>query len=112
MINGFEAGQLVVCTYRMPSALQPWIHRIYVGRVEEPKEYSPWRSSTTERQYCELTGKVPVNYGGVRQLDGADALVVITAEEAAMPHAEQVRRFLGEEAYENLMASSLPAGEG
>jgi len=35
-IHGFTAGTLVICTYRTPSALQPWMHEFYVGVVQEP----------------------------------------------------------------------------
>ncbi len=111
-INGFEAGQLVVCSYRMPSVLQPWIHDIYVGTVEEPgDDPRQWNGHNSERHYCELTGTVPVNYGEFRQHDGADSLTVVTPEEAAMSSADKVRHFLGEEAYENFMRASLPPRE-
>lgn len=114
MIHGFEAGQLVVCRYRMPSVLQPWIHPIYVGTVEEPSDDPEcWNGSTSERYYCELTGTVPVRYeGGWRQLDFADHLLGITSDEAAMSHQDRVRRFLGDEAYENLVRASLPRAAG
>jgi hypothetical protein len=56
---------------------------------------------------------VPVRYeGGWRQLDGADRLTGITPEEAAMSHQDRVRRFMGEEAYENLIRASLPRSPG
>jgi hypothetical protein len=112
--NGFEAGQLVVCTYRMPRVFQPWIHPIYVGTVEEPgDDPAHWNGSNSERHYCELTGTVPVRYeGGWRQLDLADRLIHITPDDAAMSHQDRVRRFLGEEAYENLIRASLPRAPG
>jgi hypothetical protein len=113
-IHGFAAGELVVCRYRMPSVLQPWIHSIYVGTVEEPgDDPALWNGSNSERHYCELTGTVPIRYeGGWRQLDFADRLVRITPEEAALSHQDRVRRFLGEEAYENLIRASLPRVPG
>jgi hypothetical protein len=109
-VNGFEAGELVVCEYRMPSVLQPWIHPIYVGTVEEPgDDPARWNGSNSERYYCELTGTVPVRYeGGWRQHDFADRLSRITPEEAAMSHPEKVARFLGQEALANLEQASLP----
>ncbi len=39
-IHGFTAGTLVICTYRTPSALQPWMHEFYVGEVQEPGDHS------------------------------------------------------------------------
>jgi hypothetical protein len=51
-IHGFAAGELVVCRYRMPSVLQPWIHSIYVGTVEEPgDDPALWNGSNSERHY-------------------------------------------------------------
>jgi hypothetical protein len=113
-IHGFEAGELVVCSYRMPSVLQPWIHPVYVGTVEEPSDDPRlWNASNSERYYCELTGTVPVRYeGGWRQLDSADRLIRITPVEAAMSHQDRVRRFLGREAYGNLIRASLPRVPG
>ena len=32
-INGFEADDLVICSYRLPSPLQPWVSGIHIGRV-------------------------------------------------------------------------------
>jgi hypothetical protein len=109
-VNGFEDGELVVCTYRGPSVLQPWIHPIYVGQVEEPDDDPDlWNGHNSERYYCEMTGTVPIRYdGGSRQHDRADSLVRITEDEAAMTHAEKVHRFLGREALANLERASLP----
>jgi hypothetical protein len=110
-INGFEAGELVVCDYRMPSVQQPWIHPIYVGAIEEPgDDPATWNRHNSERHYCEVTGTVPVCYEGEwRQHDRADSLIRITPEEAAMTHPEKVARFLGQEALANYERASLPS---
>jgi hypothetical protein len=123
-IHGFEAGQLVVCRYRLPSELQPWIHDVHVGEVVEPgDDPAQWNGRNSERFYCEAAGYVPVLYcgrfpcftcrerhpDGFRQLDGADALIRITAEEAAMSFPEKVLRFVGLEALRNLACSQYPA---
>ena len=60
-IHGFTAGTLVICTDRMPSALQPWMHEFYVGEVQEPgDDPGAWNGHNSERAYCEAIGKVPV----------------------------------------------------
>jgi hypothetical protein len=110
-INGFEADDLVVCSYRLPSPVQPWVSGIHIGRVLEPSDDpAAWNGHNSERDYCQLTNQVPVAYcqddpcqacqdrGGFRQYDYADALTKITAEQAALPLADKVRLFLGEEA--------------
>jgi hypothetical protein len=107
-IHGLEAGQLVVCAYRMPSVLQPWIHPIYVGVVQEPGDApAAWNGVNSERAYCLATGRVPVRYeGGWLQHDAAGALIPITSQEAALSHAGKVRRFLGVQAIAALHAAS------
>jgi hypothetical protein len=107
-IHGFEAGQLVVCTYRMPSVLQPWIHPIYVGVVQEPgDDPAAWNGANTERAYCVCTATVPVRYEGRwLQHDAANSLILVTPEEAAFSHAGKVRRFLGVQAAAALQAAS------
>jgi hypothetical protein len=109
-IDGFEAGQLVVCTYRMPSVLQPWIHPIYVGVVQEPgDDPAAWNGANTERAYCLRTATVPVRYEGRwLQHDAANSLILITTEEAAFSHAGKVRRFLGVQAAAALQAAGTP----
>ncbi len=110
-INGFEADDLVVCTYRLPRPLQPWVGGIHIGRVVEPSDNpAHWNGRNSERDYCQLTNQVPVAYcqnypcqacqdhGGFRQYDHADALTKITTEQARLPLADKIRLFLGEEA--------------
>ncbi len=102
-IHGFTTGTLVICTYRMPSALQPWMHEFYVGVVQEPgDDPGAWNGHNSERAYCEATGRVPVRYRAVAH-EPATNLRRITTEEAAMSHPEKVLRFLGEEALRNLV---------
>jgi hypothetical protein len=109
-IYGLEAGQLVVCAYRMPSALQPWIHPIYVGVVQEPgDDPAAWNGANTERAYCLGTGKVPVRYEGRwLQHDAASALIPITRREATLSHTGKVHRFLGAEAAAMLDSPTTP----
>jgi hypothetical protein len=122
-VYDFEAGQLVVCRYRLPSELQPWIHDVHIGEVVEPgDDPATWNDHNSERYYCETTGKVPVLYcgrfacftcrerhpGGFRQHDQADALIRVTTEEAAMPFPAKVLRFVGVEALRNLARSQSP----
>jgi len=110
-IHGLVAGTLVVCSYRMPSPLQPWIAQVAVGVVEEPgDDPAAWNGANSERAYCKKTGKVPVRYGETVLHDSANCLQPITAEEAAMSHPEQVLRFLGEEALRNLVRGGSSGG--
>ena len=49
-VHGFEAGQLVVCRYRLPSELQPWIHDVHIGEVVEPgDDPAAWNGHNSER---------------------------------------------------------------
>lgn len=84
-----KTGTLVVCKYRMPNDLQPWVAPIHVGRVVEP-------NSKEERIYCELTGNIPVQYDGFRAPDRE--LIEITQEQADLSPLEKVRLFIGEDA--------------
>jgi hypothetical protein len=64
-VHGLESGQLVVCRYRLPSELQPWIHDVHIGEVVEPgDDPAAWNGRNTECEYCELAGVVPVRYCG------------------------------------------------
>ena len=122
-VHGFEAGQLVVCRYRLPSELQPWIHDVHIGEVVEPgADPAKWNGYNSERYYCEITVTVPVLYcgrfpcftcrerypDGFRQHDRADDLIRIRAEDAALPFPAKVLRFVGLEALRNLARSKYP----
>jgi hypothetical protein len=122
-IHGFEAGQLVVCQYRLPHEVQPWIHGVHIGEVVEPgDDPAQWNRHNSERTYCETTDHVPVLYcarfpcstcrerypKGFRQHDAADSLIRITAEEAGMPFPRQVLRFVGTKALRNLAQAKYP----
>jgi hypothetical protein len=123
-VHGFESGQLVVCGYRLPSELQPWIHDVHIGEVVEPgDDPATWNGHNTERDYCELAGTVLVLYcgrfpcftcreqypaGGFRQHDSADSLIPITAEDAALSFPAKVLRFVGLEALRNLARVKCP----
>ncbi len=121
--HGFEAGQLVVSRYRLPSELQPWIHDIHIGEVVEPgDDPATWNGSNSERYYCEIAGLVPVLYcarfpcfycretqhEGFRAHDGADSLIRVTPKEAALSFPAKVLRFIGIEALRNLARSKHP----
>jgi hypothetical protein len=110
-INGFDTDDLVVCSYRLPSPLQPWLGGIHIGRVLEPSDDpAAWNGHHSQRDYCQLTNQVPVAYcqdspcqacqdeGGFRQYDHADALTKITAAQAALPLADKIRLFVGQDA--------------
>ena len=110
-INGYEADDLVVCAFRLPSPVQPWVGGVHIGRVLEPgDDPADWNGHHSERDYCQLTNRVPVAYyqddpcgscqqaGGFQQHDPADALTKITAEQAALPVADKIGLFLGEDA--------------
>lgn len=100
-------GTLVVCDYRMPSAIQPWLGTVHVGVVEPAgTDSSTWNGTNTEAHYCRVTGKVRVNYGSFVQHDRADSLHAVGGEVLDMSHAERVRHFLGEVAYVRLVKSS------
>ena len=122
-IHGFEAGQLVVCQYRLPSEVQPWIHGVHIGEVVEPGgDPAQWNRHNSERTYCETTDQVPVLYcarfpcptcrerhpEGFRQHDAADSLIRITTEEAGLPFPRQVLRFVGAQALRNLAQAKYP----
>jgi hypothetical protein len=99
-----EPGTLVVCKYRMPSSIQPWLGEIHVGVVEEASSDSnPWDSrwKITEKEYCETCGKTRVKYHWGTMYDQTSDLIPITQEQADLSHKEKVRLFLGEEAYAN-----------
>ena len=127
-INGFEADDLVVCAYRLPSPIQPWVGGVHVGRVLEPgDDPADWNGHNSERDYCQHTNRVPVAYcqdypcgtcqqeGGFQQHDDADALTKIGAEQAALPVADKIRPFLGEDAlahYRHACGPLSPDAEG
>lgn len=104
-----KTGDLVVCSYRMPSVHQPWIHPVWIGAVQEPgDDPEEWNGHNSERHFCEQTGRLPVRYYNpldrsdcfVRH-DDIDSLSLISEEDAQLTGAEAVGRFLGQEALAN-----------
>lgn len=99
-----QPGTFVICKYRMPSVLQPWIHEIYIGVVLEPGD-SPaqWNGTNSERHYCEIAHKTLVSYdnGRFTQHDATDSLIPITAEQATLSFRDKIAVFLGDEALVN-----------
>lgn len=99
-----QPGTLVVCKYRMPSVLQPWIHEIPIGVVLEPDtDPSLWNGSNSERQYCESCHKTKVSYdnGRFTQHDATDSLIPITPEQSALSFRDKIGAFLGSGALAN-----------
>src|SRR6266851_9929043 len=93
------AGTLVICTYRLPSVIQPWIAPITHGVIEEPgTDKNDWNGTNSEAQYCEQTQKSRVLYmHGITphvQHDSDDSLIPITAEQATMGKREKIEAFL------------------
>jgi hypothetical protein len=94
-----EPGTLVLCSYRLPPVLQPWVHEFHIGVVEVPADdANHWGGKGSEAAYCEATGTARVRYGTCIQHERVDALIPITPEQAVMPHRNKVATFLGEEA--------------
>jgi hypothetical protein len=94
-----EPGTLVVCTYRLPSEVQPWMHEIHVGVVEAPgNDPKEWSGTNSERHYCEQCKVTRVSYNfGVRH-DNTNDLIPITSPQATLSHREKIALFLGKEA--------------
>ena len=93
------AGTLVVCRYRMPSDIQPWVAPIWVGVIEEPgNNPAEWNGRNSEADYCRDLKRARVRYPFGVMHDHRDALIPITAEQAALSPIEKVALFLGEEA--------------
>jgi hypothetical protein len=92
-------GTLVVCKYRMPSALQPWVAPIWVGMIEEPGNNSAeWNGTNSEQYYCTQHKRARVLYPFGVMHDHRDSLIPITPEQAALSPIEKVALFLGQEA--------------
>ncbi len=92
-------GTLVVCRYRMPSTIQPWVAPIWVGVIEEPgDDPAQWNGRNSEKTYCLDCKKTRVRWPFGVIHDFTDTLIAITPEEAALTPIEKVRHFLGEEA--------------
>lgn len=110
-MNKLVAGTKVVCTYRMPSVHQPWIHPVYIGVIQEPgDDPADWNGKNSERTYCEACEVLPVRYytnfpydldDSFLQHDHIEDLVVVTDKQANLSHPEKVLEFLGEEAMRN-----------
>lgn len=62
--RGMKIGDLVVCTYRVPSANQWWTAPFHVGVIQDvnetPDENS--RMATSDARYCAVHGYVKVSY--------------------------------------------------
>lgn len=106
-MSSIEPGMIVLAEYRMPSSLQPWIHGFHFGVVEAPgTDPREWNGHNSEAVYCETAGLVRVRYPFGVQHEPADALLAVDDATTQLPHAELVRRFLGEPAHARLVKAS------
>jgi hypothetical protein len=95
-------GTLVLCRYRLPHTLQPWIARFHVGVVEAPSDDpAQWNDRISERQYCEKYKRARIRYDFGVQHEDIGSLIPITSEQAALSHREKIALFLGDEALRN-----------
>ncbi len=85
-----KAGDLVLCSYRLPTPWQFWIHPVHVGVIREPgDDPAAWNGHNSEQAYCEATARLPVEYlrpgkaRGVLQHDAADSLFPVPEGRAA-----------------------------
>lgn len=92
-------GTLVLCTHRLPSATQPWIHEFHVGIIVEPSDNPrEWNGNTSEAAYCHQTDKAPVMYSFGKMYEPIADLVPITDAEAQLNHRAMIEHFLGADA--------------
>ncbi len=96
-LTRFPAGTLVTTTNAMPSALQPWIHPIRIGRVVEPTDKPvSFNQNYSEIQYCGETGVLGVSFDhGFGYVD-THKLITVPEQVAAMNEVGRIRYFLGE----------------
>jgi len=95
-------GTLVLCQYRLPSVVQPWLHDIHIGVIEEAgTDPAAWNGTNSEQEYCTTTGSARVRYPFGVQHDSIRSLIPITPEQAALPGREKIALFLGEQALKN-----------
>ena len=106
-------GTLVLCQYRLPSIVQPWLHDFHVGVIEEAgTDPAEWNSTNSEQEYCAITGRARVRYPFGVQYDSIRSLIPLTPEQAALPGREKISLFLGEQALKNYdRAFGLVKGE-
>jgi len=83
MIYTPKTGDVVLCSYRLPTPWQHWLHPVHVGVVQEPgDDPKTWNGYNSERHYCERCGYLPVQYNAgegsiekaFRQHDTVDSL--------------------------------------
>lgn len=72
----FKPGDKVCCCYRLPTVRQWWSPpQVWVAVVLEPgDDPKEWNGHNSERQYCETTGKVKLQYSWGIMHDAADSL--------------------------------------
>lgn len=75
-MSKFNVGDKVLCSYRLPTAHQFWLHEVHVGTVEaagtDPKT---WNGHNSEADYCASCKVLRINYGTFTQHDSVDSLV-------------------------------------
>jgi len=59
-----SAGDLVLCTYRLPSVHQYWINPVHIGRILRPLSgpIAGSYSSFNELKYCREAGYLPIRW--------------------------------------------------
>lgn len=75
----FAVGTRVTDATRCPDLVQPWLHPVYVGVVQQAgASKAEWNRTNSERDYCDLTNRVPVRYDfGNRYTEQAAHLLVV-----------------------------------
>ena len=105
-------GALVVCTYRMPSIHQPWIHDIPLGVIHAPgTDPLAWNGYNSEAYYCAVSGTIPVSYPFGKMHECVCNLVPVTPEQAALTGRPRVQFFMGAVALWELDRHSHPSRE-
>src|SRR5262245_42355721 len=77
MLKGlFTPGDRVCCCYRLPTPHQFWVApKVWVAVVLEPdNDPAAWNGHNSEREYCERTAKVKLQYSWGIQHDAEDSL--------------------------------------
>src|SRR5262245_10441035 len=77
MLKGlFKPGDKLCCCYRLPTPKQWWNPpHVWVGTVLEPDDDpQAWNGYNSEREYCEATGKVKLQYSWGVIHDSEDSL--------------------------------------
>lgn len=101
-------GTTVICRYRVPTDVQPWVSPILIGTIEEPgTDPAAWNGSNSEASYCTETQKARVRYGsgefshhprGGVVYDTVCDLYAVSPDIHTLSERERVLRVLGPKA--------------